>query len=144
MNVSTEENIEWNVYEMVAHWHECDPAGIAFHGNYLFWLERAFASLLSHGGYDVETKGLIRNTGFPVTLIECRFLKPIAFGSRVKVCMATSPKSDLRKLVISFRIVMAKTEEVAAEGEIHRRFVDLKSFQPVECPEELKGVFGIG
>jgi len=139
---SNSENIEWNVYEMVVPWHESDPAGIAFHGIYLFWLERAFLSFLSNRGYDIERKELIRNVGFPVTLVECRYLKPIPVWSRIKVFMGVSPRSNLTKLVIPFRITLSKTDEIAAEGEIQRRIVSLDSFQLMECPDELRGVFG--
>jgi len=140
--MATSENIEWNVYETIVHWHESDPAGIAFHGNYFFWLERAFSSLLHDRGYEVETEGLIRNIGFPVTLIECRYLKPIPVWNRIRILMGVSPKSNLTKLVMPFKIILSKTDEIAAEGEIQRRIVSLDSFQLVECPDELRGIFG--
>ena len=43
-------------YEMRVHWHESDPAGIAFYGNYLLWQERAFVSMLSSRGYKYENE----------------------------------------------------------------------------------------
>ncbi len=136
------ESINWESYEMVVPWHESDPAGIAFHGIYLFWLERAFLSLLTNRGYDVERRGLIRNVGFPVTRVECRYLKPIPVWSRINVLMGFSPRSNLTKLVIPFKIILLKTEELSAEGEIQRRIVSLDSFQVVECPDELRAIFG--
>jgi acyl-CoA thioesterase FadM len=133
---------EWHVYEMIVSWHESDPAGIAFHGNYVFWLERAFMSLLYSRGYELETRGVIQNVGFPVTLLTCRYLKPIPVWSRLKVCMTVSPDSHLRKLIIPFKILLSKADEIAAEGEIHRRFVEMGLFQMTECPNELRQVFG--
>jgi len=142
VSTSSSENIEWNVYEMMVHWHESDPAGIAFHGNYFFWLERAFSSFLSSRGYEIETKGLIRNIGFPVTLIECRYLKPIPVWSKIRIFMGVSPRSNLTKLVMPFKVTLSRTDEIAAEGEIQRRIVNLDSFQLMECPDELRGIFG--
>jgi acyl-CoA thioesterase FadM len=142
MEASSSEKINWNGYEMIVPWHESDPAGIAFHGIYLFWLERAFLSFLTNRGYDVEGKGLIRNVGFPVTRVECRYLRPIPVWSRINVFMGLSSECNLTKLVMPFKITLLKTGEIAAEGEIQRRIVSLDSFQVVECPDELRGIFG--
>ena len=136
--------MEWNTYELVVHWHEADPAGIAFHGNYLFWVERAFVAFLAAHGYDNEPGQLAQNIGFPVTWMECRYVKPIPVWSKVKVDIAISPESNLKKLITLFRILFSKTEGLAAEGQIHRRFVEMGSFQIVECPQELRSVFGLG
>ncbi len=136
------EKIEWHVYEMMVHWHESDPAGIAFHGNYFFWLERTFSSLLSSRGYEVGTRGLIHHVGFPVTRIECRYLKPIPVWSKIRISMGVSPRSNLTNLVMPFKITLSKTDERVAEGEIQRRMVSLDSFKVVECPDELRTIFG--
>jgi YbgC/YbaW family acyl-CoA thioester hydrolase len=143
MSNSRSENIEWNVYEMIVAWHESDPAGIAFHGNYLFWLERAFMSLLSNRGCQIESMGSTHKIGFPVTLVECRYLKPIPVWTKIRILMGISPRSHLTKIVTPFKITMSRTDEIAAEGEIQRRIVSLDSFQLVECPEDLRRIFGL-
>ena len=142
MEASSSEHMKWEGYEMTVPWHESDPAGIAFHGIYLFWLERAFLSFLTNRGYDVEKRGLVRNVGFPVTRVECQYLKPLPVWSRINVFMELSPRSNLTKLVLPFTITLLRTGETAAEGEIQRRIVSLDSFQVVECPDELRGIFG--
>jgi len=134
---------EWTVYETVLYWHETDPAGIAFWAHYLFWAEKAFVKLLAERGYLIEEKGLPHNIGFPVTSVQCRYLKPIVLRSRLKVLTTISPESNTRRLIIPFKIILSRTEQVAAEGETRRRFVSLESFQPIECPRELKKYFGI-
>ncbi len=134
--------MEWYTYEMMVPWHECDPAGIAFHGNYIFWLERAFISFLYGKSNKIETKEPIGNVGLPVTHVNCRYLRPIPVWSNIKVCITVSPESDLRRLIMPFKIVLSKTDQTAAEGEIRRRFVEMGKFQTVECPRELREILG--
>lgn len=132
------ETMEWHDYEMIVHFHEADPAGIAFYGNYVFWQEKAFDSMLSIRGFRHE----VGKIGFPVVFIQCRYIKPIRMWSHVKVSMTISPGSDLKKLVTPFRIVLTKTGEICAEGEVHRRFVGIPSLESIECPPEWREAFG--
>lgn len=135
--------MEWAIYEMEVPWHECDPAGIAFWGNYMLWVERAFQWLLAKRGYRCDGKSLLPcNVALPVTRVECRYTKPLPFGRKIKVAITFSRESDNSRLTTPFKIILDETGEMAAEGKVARRFVSLETFRPVECPDELKKVFG--
>ncbi len=56
--------------------------------------------------------------------------------------MGVSPRFHLTKLVMPFKIILPKTDEIVAEEEIQRRMVSLDSFEVVECPNELQRISG--
>ena len=123
---------------MTVHFHECDPAKIAFYGQYIFWQEKAFDSMLTSRGWDHR----VGKIGFPVVHFECSYHRPIPVWSDVRVSITISSKSTLKKLVTPFRISLSKTGEECAKGETHRRLVSMTTFKGIECPPEWREAFG--
>lgn len=64
--------------------HDVDPAGLVWHGNYFRYLEQARCDLLESIGYNyrhMAASGLM----WPLTDVSCRFQKPIRYHDEVLV-----------------------------------------------------------
>lgn len=72
------------VHEGVVPFHDCDPLGIVWHGNYYKYLEIARTKLLGQVDLDVED---FRRMGYGLLVIEtrCRHAYPLRFGERYRV-----------------------------------------------------------
>lgn len=64
--------------------HDADPMGVTWHGNYFRYLETARSALLQKIGYNyaqMTASGYL----FPVVEARIKYVKPTTFGSRLKV-----------------------------------------------------------
>jgi len=72
------------VYEGVVAFHDCDPLGIVWHGNYYRYLEHARTALLSRYRLDVQD---FVDMDRRLLMIEtrCRHASPLRYGDRFRV-----------------------------------------------------------
>ena len=103
--------------------HDADPMGITWHGNYFRYLEAARSALLTKIGYNYAQ---MTASGFSFPIVEARikYVKPTRFGQRLKV-KATLEEYENR-LKISYLIAdgpsgdpvtTASTTQVAVRRE---------------------------
>ncbi|HET8699040.1 MAG TPA: thioesterase family protein, partial [Gammaproteobacteria bacterium] len=64
--------------------HDADPMGVTWHGNYFRYLETARSALLRSIGYDYAQM-TASGYSFPVVDARIKYVKPTTFGSRLKV-----------------------------------------------------------
>lgn len=64
--------------------HDADPAGLVWHGNYFRYLELARCAVLEQIGYNYRQ---MAESGFlwPLTDLRTRFTAPIRYGDRIDV-----------------------------------------------------------
>ena len=93
--------------------HDADPMGVTWHGNYLRYWELARAALLGKIGYGYSQMG---ESGylFPIVDVRIKFIKPTTFGQRVRV--KASLEEYLNRLKISYLITNPSSGEKISTG----------------------------
>ena len=93
--------------------HDGDPMGVTWHGNYFRYLELARCALLDKIGYnylEMERSGY----AWPIVDTRVKFVKPTVFRQRVKV-RATLEEYDIR-LKVRYLITDAESGERLTTG----------------------------
>jgi acyl-CoA thioester hydrolase len=70
--------------EIEVEFHDLDPMGVAWHGNYLRYFERARCALLRKFDYDYPA---MRASGYLWPIVDCRlrYVAPARYGQRLRV-----------------------------------------------------------
>lgn len=71
-------------YETKVAFHECDPLGVAWHGHYFAWMERARTELFARFDLDVPA---LQALGHRLYVVEtkCRYMTPLRYGEDVRI-----------------------------------------------------------
>ncbi len=104
--------------------HDLDPAGYAWHGNYAKYLELARCELLKTFGYNYDA---MMASGFvwPVVDLQLRYLRPLRFADRIDV-EATLVEWEYR-LRIEYAITRAGNGERVTKASTTQVAVDIKT-----------------
>lgn len=76
---------EWShALELSPAFHDLDPMGIVWHGNYFKYFELARCALLQRFDYDYEQ---MRDSGYawPVVDLRTKYVRPLKYGQRLSV-----------------------------------------------------------
>jgi acyl-CoA thioester hydrolase len=116
--------------EITVRFAETDAQGIAHNASYLVWYEVARIEYLARfrGGYKSIQEG-----GHEALTIEShvRYLRPVFFDDRVAV---NARCVDLRGARFRFEYVLARGEEVVADGWTQHAVVDRETLRPTRFP----------
>ena len=116
--------------EISVRFAETDAQGIAHNASYLVWYEVARIEYLARfrGGYRT-----IQDEGYEALTIEShvRYLRPVFFDDRVAV---NARCVDLRGARFRFEYVLARGEEVVADGWTQHAVVDRETLRPTRFP----------
>lgn len=104
--------------------HDCDPAGIVWHGNYARYFEVARCALLETLGYNYDHMQ-VGGFAWPLIDFQARFIKPLRFKQRVRV-RARIVEWEYR-LKMDYLISDAASGERLSKGSTVQVAVDLKS-----------------
>lgn len=96
--------------------HDADPAGVAWHGNYFRYFDDARCALLEKIGYSYHQ---MMNSGiyWPVVQAAIKYVRPIPFDSRITV-LARLVEWDYR-LKIGYEIVDEQGRKTTSGHTIH-------------------------
>lgn len=111
--------------EFKIRFNEVDPLGIVWHGHYIRFFEDGRESFgLEHGLSYMQ----IYEQGFvaPVVKINCDYKRSLEYGDEA-IVEATYVNSPAAKLIFNYKIYLAKTMEIMAEGNSVQVFLDAKS-----------------
>ncbi len=77
--------------------HQCDPLGVAWHGRYFEWMEKARTELFASRELEVQQ---IRDLGHKMYIVEtkCRYMTPLTYSDSVKVTAWFSAVEPLIKV----------------------------------------------
>jgi acyl-CoA thioester hydrolase len=70
--------------ELTVPFHDCDPAGVVWHGNYFRYFDSARCALLDAIGYgygEMMQGGLV----WPIVQTSVKYVRPVPFDSRINV-----------------------------------------------------------
>lgn len=121
--------------------HDLDPAGIVWHGNYARYFEVARCALLE--SFDYNYPQMARSGyNWPVVDLRVRYLRPAVFAQRLDVT-ATLREWQYR-LRIGYRITDTASGARLTEGETVQVAVDLASGKMcLPCPAVLADKLGL-
>ena len=127
--------MKWKHYLRRAQFYETDSMGVVYHGNYIHWMEEARTDFLEQIGWSYE-RATQAGIDFALTDISCGYRKTTKFGETLSISLEITRLSPAR-LVLSYRMVNARTGELHAEGTSSHFFYDRNTQRPVA----LKKVF---
>jgi acyl-CoA thioester hydrolase len=109
--------------ELEVLFHESDPMGVTWHGNYFRYLESARSALLHKIGYNF-TEMVESGYLWPVVEAHIKYLKPTRFGQRLAVRATLEEYENRLKIVYVIkdcgsgeRVTTASTTQVAVGKE---------------------------
>lgn len=109
--------------EIVVPFQDCDPMGVAWHGNYFRYLEAARSALLNKLEYNYDQM-TASGYAWPVVDTRVKFVRPTRYGDRLRV-RATLVEYEnrlkidyeIRDSATGQRVTRAHTTQVAVEME---------------------------
>jgi acyl-CoA thioester hydrolase len=120
---------------------ETDQMGVAYHANYIVWMEVGRVELCRSRG--VSYRDMETNDGvlLAVAGVECRFVQAARYDDEIAV-EAGVVKAHPRMVVFGYTIRRSADGAVLATGETRHVFCG-RDFQPRKLPPKYFHVFGI-
>jgi acyl-CoA thioester hydrolase len=129
----TRKNLEAQVEVDVA-FHDSDPLGVTWHGNYFRYLESARSALLAQIGYnylDMTASGYY----WPVVDARIKYVKPTTFGQRLRVRAELTEYENRMK--IKYTITDCKSDECVTKAETIQVAVSKDSGEMCFCSPQV-------
>ncbi|MBZ5858863.1 acyl-CoA thioesterase [Flavihumibacter profundi] len=114
-----------NRTEVVVRFNEADPLGIVWHGHYVRYFEdgrEAFGHAYGLSYLDVYHQGFV----VPIVNFQCDYKKSLRYGDKM-IIETTYKPCDAAKLLFSYQLFNAATNELVAKGSSVQVFLDLKN-----------------
>lgn len=109
--------------EVAVRFNEADPLGIVWHGHYVRYFEdgrEAFGLAYGLSYLDVYNNGF----AIPIVNIQCDYKKSLRYGDRMIIETIFTP-CEAAKLLFSYRLYNASTNELVAKGSSVQVFLEL-------------------
>ena len=107
--------------EVEVPFHDADPMGVTWHGNYLRYLELARSALLNELDYNVRQM-TASGYAWPIVDARLKYVKTTTFGQRLKV-RATLEEYENR-LKIGYSIMDSESGEIVTKATTTQVAVD--------------------
>lgn len=93
--------------------HDVDPMGVVWHGNYIKYFELARTALLRSVGYDYLD---MRDSGYiwPIIECHCRYVQPVTYG--MTICIKAVLEEYENRLKIRYLITDNTTQKRLTKG----------------------------
>jgi len=107
--------------EVEVPFHDADPMGVTWHGNYFRYLETARAELLDGIGYNYRQ---MVESGYlwPVVDARIKYVRPTTFGQRLRVTATLTEYEN--RLKIAYEITDVASGDVVTEATTTQVAVD--------------------
>lgn len=107
--------------ELTVPFHDSDPMGVTWHGNYFRYLETARSELLNSIGYNYRQ---MVDSGYlwPIVDARIKYVRPTTFGQRLRVTAVLAEYEN--RLRISYTITDAASGDVVTEATTTQVAVD--------------------
>jgi len=130
---ATDRALEAQVEVDVA-FHDSDPMGVTWHGNYFRYLESARSALLTKIGYnylDMAASGYF----WPIVEARIKYVKPTTFGQRLRVKAAMTEYENRMK--IEYTISDCASREIVTKAQTIQVAVDKASGEMCFCSPQV-------
>jgi acyl-CoA thioester hydrolase len=117
---------------------ETDQMGVAYHANYLIWMEVARTDLCRSLGFqyrDMEADGIL----LAVTETHCRYLRAARYDDEVSI---TTVLGDASRRFVTFDYEMNCDSHRVATGQTRHIFLN-REFRPTRLPDKYAPLFGL-
>lgn len=111
-------------YAYAVPFHDCDPMGIVWHGNYARYFELARCALLESIGYNYDHM-MQSGWAWPMIELQSRFIKPCVF--KQNIIIRAEIVEWVYRLKIDFAVRDADTDSRIAKGYSVQVAVDMKT-----------------
>lgn len=111
-------------YAYAVPFHDCDPLGIVWHGNYARYFELARCALLESIGYNYDHM-MQSGWAWPMIELQSRFIKPCVF--KQNIIIRAEIVEWVYRLKIDFAVRDAATHSRIARGYSVQVAVDMKT-----------------
>jgi acyl-CoA thioester hydrolase len=120
-------------YKQRVRYHECDPQGVVFNGNYLAYFDIGMTELWREaGGYEAMISD---GTDMVVVEARVRYLAPLRFDDEFDVTLSVT---RLGKTSMSTELALERDGEIVTEGELHHVFVKAGEGGKAPIPEAVR------
>lgn len=117
------------------YYQDTDAGGVAYHANYVNFMERSRTEWLRTFGY--SNAAMMKELGvmFVVRSIKVDYLRPALLDDMLSV---TAKIKEVGRSRVVLDQTILRGEELLTEGQVHLVCVDVKTFKPVSVPEVLR------
>ncbi len=119
---------------------ETDQMGIAYHANYLVWMEVGRVEYFRASGHryrDMEAAGVL----LAVVEAHCRYLSPALYDDEV-IVQTTIEEATSRAVRFGYRLVSGVDGRLLAEGSTRHVFCG-RDRRAAKLPKQFHTIFGI-
>jgi acyl-CoA thioester hydrolase len=120
--------------EVEVPFHDADPMGVTWHGNYFRYLETARSALLKKIGYgfaEMSASGFL----WPIVDARIKYVKPTSFGQHLKIKAVLDEYEN--RLKIEYVISDSRTSEVVTKATTTQVAVDKASGELCFCSPQI-------
>ena len=120
---------------------ETDQMGVAYHANYLVWMEVARVEYCRNIGFDYR---VMEQDGILIAVIEahCRYLSPARFDDEIVIEIRVA-ESTPRLLRFRYDLRCLVDDRRIARGETMHLYLNKANFRPVRLPEKYQSGFSV-
>ena len=121
---------------------ETDQMGVAYHANYLIWMEVARVEFCRGSGFDYRE--MEESEGVVLAVIEatCRFIHPARFDDEVEI-ETTVAAANSRMVHFSYEMRRVSDLRTLARGETRHLFLNRATTSPTRLPARYRAMFGL-
>jgi acyl-CoA thioester hydrolase len=118
--------------EVEVPFHDADPMGVTWHGNYFRYMESARAALLDGIGYNYRQ---MLESGYLWPLVDARikYVRPTTFGQRLRVTATLAEYENRLKIAYTIADVASGdvvTEATTTQVAVHRESGEMSFVSP--------------
>ena len=118
--------------EVEVPFHDSDPMGVTWHGNYFRYMETARAALLDSIGYNFRQ---MLDSGYywPVVDARIKYVRPTTFGQRLRVTATLAEYENRLKITYTIADVASGdvvTEATTTQAAVHRERGEMSFVSP--------------
>ena len=120
---------------------ETDQMGVAYHANYLVWMEVGRVEFCRASG--VVYKEMEREDGILLAVAEagCRFIAPARYDDEV-IVRTTLPEANPRLIRFHYEMLESTSGRLLATGFTRHIFLN-REMRPTKLPEKYRPAFGL-
>jgi len=121
--------------------HDLDPVGIVWHGNYMKYFDVARFALFRAAGLELHEYVIDQKLIFPITKTSTKHIVPLKDNDKF-ICKATVTEA-VNKISIDFEIRMATDSRICARSRQDQLAVRMPEMEILfEIPEEITRALG--
>jgi acyl-CoA thioester hydrolase len=118
---------------------ETDQMGVAYHANYLIWMEVARTDLCRSLGFDYKHMEGADGVLLAVTEAHCRYLNAARYDDEIAIVASLA---EANRRFVAFDYEFSCRERRVAVGQTRHIFLN-KAFRPIRLPDKYAPLFGM-